>query len=55
MQYFGQFDVVMNALDNRAARAHVNRMCLGANVPLIESGTSGYAGQVELIYKGLTP
>ncbi|KAF6202691.1 hypothetical protein GE061_003092 [Apolygus lucorum] len=55
MSYFEQFNVVLNALDNRVARAHVNRMCLSANVPLIESGTSGYAGQVELIYKGLTP
>uniref|UniRef100_A0A0A9XDS9 SUMO-activating enzyme subunit n=1 Tax=Lygus hesperus TaxID=30085 RepID=A0A0A9XDS9_LYGHE len=55
MSYFEKFNVVLNALDNRAARAHVNRMCLSANVPLIESGTSGYAGQVELIYKKLTP
>lgn len=40
----------MNALDNRAARNHVNRMCLAADVPLIESGTAGYAGQVNNIY-----
>ncbi|XP_066992767.2 SUMO-activating enzyme subunit 2 isoform X2 [Anabrus simplex] len=44
----------MNALDNRAARNHVNRMCLAADVPLIESGTAGYEGQVELIKKNLT-
>ncbi|XP_046818916.1 SUMO-activating enzyme subunit 2 isoform X2 [Vespa crabro] len=44
----------MNALDNRAARNHVNRMCLAADVPLIESGTAGYEGQVELIKKGLS-
>lgn len=36
----------MNALDNRAARNHVNRMCLAADVPLLESGTAGYNGQV---------
>ncbi|CAA9994909.1 unnamed protein product [Nesidiocoris tenuis] len=54
ISYFSQFNLVLNALDNRAARAHVNRMCLGANVPLIDSGTSGYKGQVELIYRGLT-
>lgn len=41
----------MNALDNRAARNHVNRMCLAADVPLIESGTAGYAGQVNYIFK----
>ena len=40
-EFFKQFTVVMNALDNLAARTHVNRMCLAANVPLIESGT-GY-------------
>jgi len=44
----------MNALDNRAARNHVNRMCLAADVPLIESGTAGYLGQVTLIKKGQT-
>lgn len=37
----------MNALDNRVARNHVNRMCLAANVPLVETGTAGYAGQVK--------
>lgn len=41
-------------MDNRAARNHVNRMCLNAKVPLIESGTSGYNGQVELIQRGVT-
>lgn len=54
VNFFKKFDVVLNALDNRAARNHVNRMCLNAEVPLIESGTAGYNGQVELIKKGLT-
>lgn len=34
-----------------AARNHVNRMCLSADVPLIESGTAGYLGQVQVIKK----
>ena len=34
-----------------AARRHVNRLCLGAAVPLVESGTKGYIGQVEFIQK----
>ncbi|KNC69447.1 hypothetical protein SARC_18042, partial [Sphaeroforma arctica JP610] len=42
------FDVVLNALDNVSARSHVNRMCLGANVPLVESGTAGYKGNVRI-------
>uniref|UniRef100_A0A673WUR7 SUMO-activating enzyme subunit 2 n=1 Tax=Salmo trutta TaxID=8032 RepID=A0A673WUR7_SALTR len=37
-----------------AARNHVNRMCLAADIPLIESGTAGYLGQVTVIKKGLT-
>ena len=32
-----------------AARNHVNRMCLAADRPLIESGTAGYLGQVTVI------
>ncbi|XP_044764065.1 SUMO-activating enzyme subunit 2 [Coccinella septempunctata] len=54
VNFFKEFNAVLNALDNRAARNHVNRMCLAADVPLIESGTSGYSGQVELIKKNVT-
>ncbi|XP_063700607.1 SUMO-activating enzyme subunit 2 [Culicoides brevitarsis] len=54
VSFFQRFKVVLNALDNRVARNHVNRMCLTADVPLIESGTAGYNGQVELIKRGLT-
>ncbi|GAA5866106.1 hypothetical protein JCM8547_000600 [Rhodosporidiobolus lusitaniae] len=49
--YFTQFSLVLNALDNLDARRHVNRMCLAAGVPLIESGTSGYVGQVQPIFQ----
>jgi len=52
--FFESFDLVFNALDNLAARRHVNRMCLAANVPLIESGTTGFNGQVQAIKKGVT-
>uniref|UniRef100_A0A673WUB2 SUMO-activating enzyme subunit 2 n=1 Tax=Salmo trutta TaxID=8032 RepID=A0A673WUB2_SALTR len=54
VEFFRNFMLVMNALDNRAARNHVNRMCLAADIPLIESGTAGYLGQVTVIKKGLT-
>ncbi|GAA5900786.1 E1 ubiquitin-activating protein UBA2 [Sporobolomyces salmoneus] len=53
VDYFKSFDFVMNALDNLDARRHVNKMCLASNIPLIESGTSGYRGQVQPI-KGNT-
>uniref|UniRef100_A0A7N6C124 THIF-type NAD/FAD binding fold domain-containing protein n=1 Tax=Anabas testudineus TaxID=64144 RepID=A0A7N6C124_ANATE len=54
VEFFRKFVLVMNALDNRAARNHVNRMCLAADIPLIESGTAGYLGQVTVIKKGMT-
>ena len=54
VSYFQKFDMVLNALDNRAARSHVNRMCLAADIPLVESGTAGYLGQVTVIRKGKT-
>lgn len=54
VEFFRKFVLVMNALDNAAARNHVNRMCLAADIPLIESGTAGYLGQVSVIKKGLT-
>ena len=54
VSFYQKFNLVLNALDNRAARNHVNRMCLNAKIPLIESGTSGYNGQVELIQRGVT-
>lgn len=47
-----QFDLVVNALDNVEARRRVNRLCLAADVPLIEAGTTGYLGQVTVIHKG---
>ncbi|TKA33763.1 hypothetical protein B0A50_00599 [Salinomyces thailandicus] len=52
--FFETFDLVFNALDNLAARRHVNKMCLAANVPLVESGTTGFNGQVQAIKKGVT-
>lgn len=51
VDWFGSFNVVFNALDNLDARRYVNRMCLAANVPLIESGTTGFNGQVQVIKK----
>ncbi|BDD62250.1 hypothetical protein MAP00_007226 [Monascus purpureus] len=54
VDWFAGFDIVFNALDNLDARRHVNRMCLAANVPLIESGTTGFNGQVQVIKKGET-
>ena len=54
ISYIQTFQIVLNALDNIDARRHVNRLCLAANVPLIDSGTTGYLGQVMPIFKGKT-
>ncbi|RKF61775.1 Ubiquitin-activating enzyme E1-like [Erysiphe neolycopersici] len=52
--WFRGFTLVFNALDNLQARRHVNKMCIAADIPLIESGTTGFNGQVQVIKKGLT-
>lgn len=49
--YVQKFNLVLNALDNIPARRRVNRLCLAANVPLVEAGTAGYLGQVTVIDK----
>lgn len=54
IEWFAGFDLVFNALDNLEARRHVNKMCLAAGVPLVESGTTGFNGQVQVIKKGKT-
>ncbi|KAL4819665.1 hypothetical protein BDW67DRAFT_134261 [Aspergillus spinulosporus] len=54
VDWFATFNVVFNALDNLEARRHVNKMCLAADVPLIESGTTGFNGQVQVIKKNVT-
>lgn len=54
VEWFRGFNIIFNALDNMEARRHVNKMCLAADVPLIESGTTGFNGQVQVIKKGVT-
>ncbi|CAI0377592.1 unnamed protein product, partial [Linum tenue] len=54
VDFFKQFNVVLNGLDNLDARRHVNRLCLAAEVPLVESGTTGFLGQVSVHVKGRT-
>eukprot|EP00178_Gracilaria_changii_P000824 TRINITY_DN1104_c0_g1_i1.p1 TRINITY_DN1104_c0_g1~~TRINITY_DN1104_c0_g1_i1.p1 ORF type:complete len:729 (-),score=119.24 TRINITY_DN1104_c0_g1_i1:14715-16811(-) len=53
VNFFGSFTLVCNALDNLEARRHVNRMCLAAKVPLVESGSTGYNGQASVIANGV--
>jgi ubiquitin-like 1-activating enzyme E1 B len=36
------------------ARRHVNKMCMAGSIPLVESGTAGYLGQVQPLLKVCT-
>ncbi|EPS43290.1 hypothetical protein H072_2702 [Dactylellina haptotyla CBS 200.50] len=54
VEWFKTFSLVFNALDNLDARRHVNKMCLAADIPLVESGTTGFNGQVQVIARGIT-
>lgn len=54
IEWFRRFDIVLNALDNLDARRHVNKMCMAAQIPLVESGTAGYLGQVQPLLKDVT-
>lgn len=47
--------MVINALDNEAARKHVNQLCFNLGKPLIDSGTNGYEMTCISIAKGRTP
>jgi hypothetical protein len=55
VSFVSKFDIVLNALDNLSARRHVNRICLAAGKPLVESGTTGYLGQVSRELACLSP
>lgn len=54
VDFFRRFKAVLNGLDNLDARRHVNRMCLAACVPLVESGTAGFLGQTSVHIAGIT-
>lgn len=54
MQWWQQFSMVFNALDNIEARRYVNKMCLFLKKPLMELGTEGYNGHVQPIYPNAT-
>ncbi|KAL7675392.1 hypothetical protein ACOME3_001653 [Neoechinorhynchus agilis] len=49
LQFFEKYQLVLNALDSHEARSYVNKMCILAKIPLIESGTRGHSGQTSAI------
>lgn len=50
IEWWGQFSYIFNALDNLEARRYVNKMSLFLKKPLMESGTTGYDGQIQPIF-----
>lgn len=52
--FWGATDVVVNALDNVAARLYVDSRCVYFNKPLLESGTLGAKCNTQAVIPGLT-
>lgn len=52
--FFEQLDGVCNALDNIDARVYMDRRCVYYQKPLIESGTLGTKGNVQVVLPFLT-
>ncbi|KAK6590989.1 SUMO activating enzyme subunit 2 [Cryptosporidium xiaoi] len=47
--FFKEFGLVLNALDNVSARSYVNKVCVASNIELIDAGSAGFNGQVHPI------
>lgn len=54
LQWWQNIDYIFNALDNLEARRYVNKMALFTGTPLMESGTTGFDGQIQPILPGKT-
>jgi len=52
--FFEGLTIVTNALDNLAARKYVDQRCVTAKTALLESGTLGPKGHVQVILPYLT-
>jgi molybdopterin/thiamine biosynthesis adenylyltransferase len=47
-------DIIVNALDNVQARKYIDNRCVRVNRPLLESGTLGPKGHVQVIIPSMT-
>lgn len=52
--FYENIDIVANALDNVKARNYVDSRCVLFNKPLLESGTKGTKGNVQVILPHIT-
>lgn len=53
-EFFSKLDGVANALDNVDARIYMDRRCVYYRKPLLESGTLGTKGNVQVVIPHLT-
>lgn len=53
-QFFEDLTVVTNALDNIHARIYIDARCVVSRTPLLESGTLGPKGHVQVVLPHLT-
>ena len=53
-EFFERMTIVTNALDNIQARKYIDARCVTARTPLIESGTLGPKGHVQVILPNKT-
>ncbi|KZW04092.1 ubiquitin activating enzyme [Exidia glandulosa HHB12029] len=53
-EFFANIDGVTNALDNREARMYMDRRCVFFLKPLIDSGTLGTKGNVQVVIPHVT-
>ena len=48
-EFFASRSIVLNALDNVKARKYIDSKCVQARVPMIDSGTLGPKGHVQVV------
>lgn len=53
-EFFGRLSGVANALDNVEARNYMDRRCVYYRLPLLESGTLGTMGNIQVVVPHLT-
>jgi ubiquitin-activating enzyme E1 len=53
-EFFNSLDGVANALDNVEARTYMDRRCVYYRLPLLESGTLGTKGNVQVVVPFMT-
>ncbi|NHI91442.1 MAG: hypothetical protein EAX96_02995 [Candidatus Lokiarchaeota archaeon] len=53
MKIYESADIIIGGLDNIKARLDLNNICLRLKKPLIDSGTLGFEGHVQIVTQGI--